>query len=690
MAGPTHPDPNPPTPTEIDMPSSHAAPATTYNIAATPRPRPNGGVLIEFFRHHGAWAPGVKLFRLLQFRTKAMTISTAFLVPLLGLSYVLWSQAADNVASARAEVQGLDYLKPLLELVDVAQQRRHAVTLKTSAAADLQQKADAALARVETEQRALGSALGTDKAYSELKKQHEALRQLFTGASADDNFQAHSDYIETALDLVGHVAGGSGLVLDPEADTYHMMNVAVVFGPKQTENTTKLATLGTLVLKSAEFGPARHDAMVRGASTQHMIDSFVETAYQSAIGAAPDLANKVDMKGTDEAFDAFQNAIQKQVMGAKLAGTADEFLAAGQAVTAKQNELNGKVMARLAVRLQERIDRIQRTLAVQAALTFLFVLLGAYLFYSFFLVTHGGLREVQKHLEAMTAGDLTTHPNPWGNDEAARLMGSLADMQGSLRNIVDAVRGSSESIVSASSEIASASMDLSARTEQTASNLEQSASSMEEISSTVRQTADNVRQAAQVASSNSQSAARGGAVIAEVVSTMQDINASSKKISDIIGTIDGIAFQTNILALNAAVEAARAGEQGRGFAVVASEVRSLAQRSAQAAKEIKTLITTSVDKVESGTIVVRGAGDTMNELVGNAKRMNELLGDISTAAAEQSDGVAQVGAAVSDLDQMTQQNAALVEQTAAAASSLKDQALHLATQVDKFKMPARV
>jgi methyl-accepting chemotaxis protein len=231
-------------------------------------------------------------------------------------------------------------------------------------------------------------------------------------------------------------------------------------------------------------------------------------------------------------------------------------------------------------------------------------------------------------------------------------------------------------------------MDLSARTEQTAANLEQSAASMEEISSTVRHTADNVRQAAEVAANNSQAAARGGSVIAEVVSTMDDINNSSRKIGDIIGVIDGIAFQTNILALNAAVEAARAGEQGRGFAVVAAEVRSLAQRSAQAAKEIKTLISTSVEKVASGSKVVKDAGVTMQELVANAGRMNELLAEISSAASEQSEGVAQVGSAVSELDRMTQQNAALVEQTAAAASALKDQAIGLASEVDSFKLPA--
>jgi len=315
------------------------------------------------------------------------------------------------------------------------------------------------------------------------------------------------------------------------------------------------------------------------------------------------------------------------------------------------------------------------------------LLIASYLFLSFYRVMDGGLRETRRHLRAMTAGDLTTSPFPWGNDEAAQLMLELKSMQESVRKIVKSVRVSSESIVHASTEIASASMDLSARTEQTAANLEQSASSMEEISSTVKNTAGNVKQAAQLASDNSQAAARGGAIIAEVVSTMDEINASSRKIADIIGVIDGIAFQTNMLALNAAVEAARAGEQGRGFAVVATEVRSLAQRSAQAAKEIKTLITTSVEKVESGSKVVKGAGDAMQGLVANARRMNDLLSEISTAASEQSSGVSQVGSAVNELDRMTQQNAALVEETAAAASALKDQAFALAHEVDRFKLP---
>ncbi|WP_235582356.1 methyl-accepting chemotaxis protein, partial [Rhizobacter sp. Root16D2] len=231
--------------------------------------------------------------------------------------------------------------------------------------------------------------------------------------------------------------------------------------------------------------------------------------------------------------------------------------------------------------------------------------------------------------------------------------------------------------------------DLSARTEQTASNLQQAASSMEQLTGTVKQSADSARQANQLASSAAEVAARGGSVVAQVVTTMDEINASSKKINDIIGVIDGIAFQTNILALNAAVEAARAGEQGRGFAVVASEVRSLAQRSAQAAKEIKGLIGASVDRVEAGSRLVADAGTTMNEIVGSVQRVSDIIGEITAASSEQSDGIGQINTTVTQLDQMTQQNSALVEESAAAAESLRDQAQRLSQAVGAFRFEAR-
>jgi methyl-accepting chemotaxis protein len=288
--------------------------------------------------------------------------------------------------------------------------------------------------------------------------------------------------------------------------------------------------------------------------------------------------------------------------------------------------------------------------------------------------------------DLVAKGDLSNDVVVDGQDELARLMRSLGSMTSNLRALVGQVRHSTDSIGTASSEIATGNQDLSARTEQTASNLQETASSMEQLTSAVRQSADSATQANQLAASAAEVAARGGSVVSEVVATMDDINASSKKIADIIGVIDGIAFQTNILALNAAVEAARAGEQGRGFAVVASEVRSLAQRSAEAAKEIKGLIGTSVGRVEDGSRLVSAAGKTMSEIVVSVQRVSDIIGEISAGASEQRDGISQVNVAVNNLDQMTQQNAALVEESAAAAQSLREQAARLSEVVGSFRL----
>jgi methyl-accepting chemotaxis protein len=296
------------------------------------------------------------------------------------------------------------------------------------------------------------------------------------------------------------------------------------------------------------------------------------------------------------------------------------------------------------------------------------------------------LQESVRVAGAIAEGDLTQRITTDRRDEFGSLMRALQHMNESLGRVVGNVRSSTDSISTASAEIATGNTDLSSRTEQTASNLQQAASSMEQLTGTVKQSADSARQANQLASSAAEVAQRGGHVVAQVVSTMDEITASSRKISDIIGVIDGIAFQTNILALNAAVEAARAGEQGRGFAVVAAEVRSLAQRSAEAAREIKGLIGSSVDKVEAGSRLVADAGATMNEIVGSVQRVTDIIGEITAAASEQSDGIGQVNSSVIQLDQMTQQNAALVEQSAAAAESLREQAHKLAEVVAVFKV----
>jgi methyl-accepting chemotaxis protein len=296
------------------------------------------------------------------------------------------------------------------------------------------------------------------------------------------------------------------------------------------------------------------------------------------------------------------------------------------------------------------------------------------------------LEEAVSIAQRVSAGDLAMEFRVQGNSETALLLGALHEMKTRLARIVGDVRGNAEGVATASAEISQGNNDLSSRTEQQASALQQTAASMEELGATVRQNADNASQANQLARSASAVAIQGGEVVGQVVQTMKGINDSSKKVADIIGVIDSIAFQTNILALNAAVEAARAGEQGRGFAVVASEVRSLAQRSADAAKEIKGLIAASVERVDQGSALVDRAGETMQEVVASIRRVTDIVAEISAASAEQSSGVTQIGEAVGQMDQATQQNAALVEQSAAAAESLKTQATQLVEIVAVFKL----
>jgi methyl-accepting chemotaxis protein len=445
-----------------------------------------------------------------------------------------------------------------------------------------------------------------------------------------------------------------------------------------------IAKSGGLQEVSDFFGPRMKETSERITTTQNELTKLVDSDKGKALLAA--IAER------REAYVGARKEVLAQIAGGNAAGAQtllnDKMMPAADAYTA--------AIAALVKYQDERVDTANASMAAHVRNTELMLLAAAV------AAVLAGLgfaiaitRSVTRPLAATTAaaermagGDMSQPLAVEGQDEVAELQQALSRMQQALAGLVGEVRASTESIATASAQIATGNQDLSTRTEQTASNLQQAASSLEELTGTVGQTADSARTANQLAASASGAAQRGGEVVSQVVSTMADIQAASRRIADIIGTIDGIAFQTNILALNAAVEAARAGEQGRGFAVVAGEVRTLAQRSAEAAREIKSLIGASVEKVDTGTRLVGEAGGAMEEIVSGVRRVTDVIGEISAATTEQSGGLRQVNEAVAQLDQMTQQNAALVEESAAAAHSMAEQSRRLTQVVGRFKVTA--
>ena len=407
-----------------------------------------------------------------------------------------------------------------------------------------------------------------------------------------------------------------------------------------------------------------------------------------------DDAGKVLARKLLTQLDAYQKAVASesdQLASGALSGKAAMSKLAPAAALADQfaqyTQDIDKILSKESVTADlEQAETVRKTMLLFGGAVLLSILIVAPLTILNQICICRPLEDAQRISQAIAAGHLSNQVDTSGSDEPAQLLAALMRMQDALRAIVSDVRISADSISVASSEIASGNMDLSSRTESTASNLQETANSMEHLTGTVQQSAESATQANALAQSAATAAHRGNSIVSEVVSNMDEIDGTSKRINDIIGVIDGIAFQTNILALNAAVEAARAGEQGRGFAVVAGEVRSLAQRSATAAKEIKQLIQASSEKVESGTRLVHDAGAAMEEIIASVQRVSDIIGEISSAAIVQSTGIAQVNQSVTDLDQMTQQNAALVEQSAAAAASLKDQATKLTHSMAIFKV----
>lgn len=606
--------------------------------------------------------------------------------------------AITEIKSAQREARGAPPLVALNKVIQLTQVHRGVSAAMLSGNTALEARRPAMRDSVSKAMSAVDDALKQANTSERLQKQWAEAKQRWVAVEqglssrqlkTPESTRLHTQLITGELQLSDELLAEFGMSLDSGSDTYFLIQASLVNMPWLAENMGVMRAMGSSFLTQGNLPPEGRATLqaLKKRAIELQSDMFRNLNRSTSVNPAFKQLLESKAQTSREAVDkTLAMAEQQLISTVELKLTAPEYFDDFTRTIDSLFEFNALAMRSMTDALDARSSESQRTGWTVAGVILLGLAASVAMAWAFVRSITVPVGEAVSVARAVAEGDLTVDVPVRGNNELGQLMDALKAMRDHLSEVVATVREGSEGVATASGEIAAGNNDLSARTENQASALEQTAASMMELASTVKHNFESGQHASELAETAAKVAAKGGAVVGSVVHTMEAINISSKKIADIIGVIDGIAFQTNILALNAAVEAARAGEQGRGFAVVASEVRSLAGRSAEAAKEIKVLIGASVGNVAEGCKLVEQAGSTMDEIVVHVRRVADLMGEVTTASRDQTSGIEQVNQAIGQMDTVTQQNAALVEEAAAAAQSLQQQAETLVHAVGIFKL----
>lgn len=638
-------------------------------------------------------SPVVLLIQRLRLLPKFSLVATVFVIPMGLMLALLFTEMQKTVAHAERERAGIRYIVALEEAVLLVQkhraERHMQLTGNTDMAAPAQETRNAItkkLAEVEAIDKA-SVTIRTDGKWADIVKRWQALQERIAGAKKKDSYADHTAMIGKMTELAALIADKSGLTLDPEVDSYYLASILINGYSGIIDLLAEIAGRGAAYIDTGLIEPSE-DIMVNSSVMVAQRDlARLPGKYESAFRGNPALHAQLQPQlASLQTAQAFLDRAKDEVLKSVSQTSGKEFFTAGiDSMNALHASMKTSASA-LDALLAQRIDRHSQRFHLVVATVLITLAIAAYLLAGFYMSFSCEVNKLESAVERAAAGDLTSRISSEARDEIGHLVNAFGNMNTGLAKLVSAVRAGSETITQTSHEIAADNADLSSRTESQASSLQQTASSMEELTSTVQQNDMNATQANSLVVSAAEVAHKGGHAVQQVMETMNVIKKSSDRIIDIIAVIDGIAFQTNLLALNAAVEAARAGEQGRGFAVVAAEVRALAQRSAGAAKEIKSLIENSVTQIEHGNTLADAAGAKMEEIIASVNHVASLMNEITTASREQTSGIAQVNQAISQMDEVTQRNAVLVEHASATAETLHNQAVRLSQAVAVFRI----